>query len=47
MKGVPIRKDLIDIQRRDNKIAEYWALPNLKYPSDALSEGGGHEEESV
>jgi len=35
MKGVPIRKDLIDIQRRDNKIAKYWALPNLSHLSDA------------
>ncbi|MDF2954626.1 MAG: hypothetical protein OD815_000242 [Candidatus Alkanophagales archaeon MCA70_species_2] len=25
MKGVPIRKDLIDIQRRDTKIAKYGA----------------------
>ena len=24
MKGVPIRKDLIDIQRRDTKIAKYY-----------------------
>jgi len=30
MKGVPIRKDLIDIQRRDTKIAEYWARIRVK-----------------
>ncbi|WP_456487719.1 RNA-guided endonuclease InsQ/TnpB family protein, partial [Candidatus Alkanophaga liquidiphilum] len=30
MKGVPIRKDLIDIQRRDTKIAKYWARIRVK-----------------
>jgi len=30
MKGVPIRKDLIDIQKRDTKIAEYWARIRVK-----------------
>jgi len=30
MKGVPIRKDLIDIQRRDTKIAQYWARIRVK-----------------
>jgi len=30
MKGIPIRKDLIDIQRRDTKIAEYWARIRVK-----------------
>ena len=30
MKGVPIRKDLIDIQKRDTKIAKYWARIRVK-----------------
>ena len=30
MKGIPIRKDLIDIQRRDTKIAKYWARIRVK-----------------
>ena len=30
MKGVPIRKDLIDIQIRDTKIAKYWARIRVK-----------------
>jgi len=30
MRGIPIRKDLIDIQRRDTKIAKYWARIRVK-----------------
>ena len=30
IKGIPIRKDLIDIQRRDTKIAKYWARIRVK-----------------
>jgi len=30
MKGIPIRKDLIDIQRRDTKISKYWARIRVK-----------------
>ena len=30
MKGLPIREDLINIQKRDTKIAEYWARIRVK-----------------
>ena len=30
MRGISIRKDLIDIQRRDTKIAKYWARIRVK-----------------
>ena len=30
MKGIPIRNDLIDIQRRDTKLAKYWARIRVK-----------------